>query len=227
MHGIDSGGYAYGLWPTVLFSILIVLFLIFSFIKPQKKFEWRSMSMFIGFMAALFTEMYGIPLTIYFLTGWLGSGYPVLDPFSHSSGHLVLVFLGLSKSVLVMTLLHLLTNGIIFLGFYIIYQAWKLIHEAKEDTLETGGIYSHIRHPQYVGMWLVTVGFLIQWPTLITLAMWPALMIVYYRLSMQEEKELAEKFGEEFYKYREKVPAFIPNTKGGKYIKPGKIVEKT
>jgi protein-S-isoprenylcysteine O-methyltransferase Ste14 len=220
MHGVDTGGFAYGLWTVVLFSILIVLFLLFSFVKPNKKFEWRSMGLFIGFIAALFTEMYGIPLTIYFLTGWLGSSYPVLDPFSHSSGHLVLVFLGISKSTLAMILLHVITNGIIFFGFYIIYKGWKLIHDAKEDEMVTQGIYEHIRHPQYVGMWLITVGFLIQWPTLITLAMWPVLMIVYYRLSMREERELTKKFGQKFKEYKSRVPAFIPRKRNKKENPP-------
>lgn len=119
MHGIDTGGFAYGLWTTVLFSVLIVLFLVFSFVKPKKKAEWRSMGLFAGFIVALFTEMYGIPLTIYFITGALGQNYPVLDPFSHSSGHLVLVFLGLSKSITAMTILHLVTNAIIF--FWLLY----------------------------------------------------------------------------------------------------------
>lgn len=210
MHDIDTGGSAYGLWTTVLFSILIVLFLIFSFVKPKKKVEWRSMGLFIGFIVALFTEMYGVPLTIYFLTGLLGSRYPVLDPFSHSSSHLILVFLGLSKSMLAMTVLHLITNGIIFYGFYIIYEGWKLIYSAKESELVTTGIYAKVRHPQYIGMWLITVGFLIQWPTIITLGMWPILMIVYYRLSIREEKELAEKFGKRFYEYKKQVPAFFP-----------------
>ena len=190
MHDVDYGGYAYGLWTTVVFSILIVLFLTFSFIKPKNKFEWRSMSAFIGFIAALFTEMYGIPLTIYFLSGWLGNTYPVLDPFSHSSGHLFLVFIGISHSVVAMTILHIITNGIIFFGFFMVYKGWKLIYDAKEDQLVTQGIYSYIRHPQYTGLFLVTIGFLIQWPTIITLAMWPILMFTYYRLTKREDIEL-------------------------------------
>lgn len=213
MHDVDYGGYAYGIWSMVLFSILITLFLTFSFVKPQNKFEWRSMGTFIGFIVALFTEMYGIPLTVYFLTGWLGSKYPVFDPFSHASGHLFLVFIGMSHSVLAMSLLHILSNGIIFFGFYLVYKGWKLIHDSKQDQLITEGIYSYIRHPQYSGLFLVTLGFFIQWPTLITLFMWPILMFTYYRLSMREERNLAAKFGEKFSEYKKIVPAFFPSGK--------------
>lgn len=213
MHDVDYGGYAYGFWTTVAFSILIVLFLAFSFIKPKNKYEWRSMGAFLGFIAALFTEMYGVPLTIYFLTGWFGSKYPVFDPFSHASGHLFLVFIGLSHSVLAMSILHIVTNGIIFFGFYLVYRGWKLIHDAKEDQLVTEGVYSYIRNPQYTGLFLVTLGFFIQWPTLITLFMWPILMFTYYRLSMREEKSLSVKFGEKFFEYKKLVPAFVPSGK--------------
>lgn len=210
MHDADYGGYAYGFWTTVAFSILIVLFLTFTFIKPKNKFEWRSMGAFIGFIVALFTEMYGIPLTIYFLSGWLGNKYPVLDPFSHSSGHLVLVFLGLSHSVAAMTVLHVVSNGIIFFGFFLVYKGWKLIHDSKKNELVTWGIYSQIRHPQYTGLFLVTIGFLIQWPTIITFFMWPILMFTYYRLTKREDRDLESKFGKQFLEYKERVPAFIP-----------------
>ena len=213
MHGVDVGGYAYGFWSIVFFNTLLVLFFILSFIKPKKKLEWRSLGAFIGFIVALFTEMYGFPLTIYLLSSWLGSKYPVFDPFSHSSGHLVLVLLGLSHSVIAMSLLHIVTNGIIIFGFYIIYKGWKLIHDAAEDHLVSEGIYAKIRHPQYAGLFLITIGFLIQWPTLTTLFLWPILMFAYYRLSMREEKSLQEKFGQTFVEYKHRVPAFIPRRK--------------
>lgn len=210
MHGVDYGGYAYGFWTTVLFVFLIFMFIVFSYVRPKEKFEWRSMGVFIGFLAALFTEMYGFPLTIYLLTSWLGSNYPVLDPFSHASGHLVLVFLGLSHSTAAMSILHILTNGIIFLGIYVIYLGWKKIYHAGPDQLVTDGIYAHIRHPQYVGMMLITIGFLIQWPTVITLAMWPVLLFLYYRLAKYEERKLAVRFGPEFHHYQATVPAIFP-----------------
>ncbi|HEY9114552.1 MAG TPA: isoprenylcysteine carboxylmethyltransferase family protein [Bacteroidales bacterium] len=218
MHGTNESGFAYGFWTTVAFSVLITLFLVFSFVKPKNKFEWRSMGVFIGFIVALFTEMYGIPLTVYFLSGWLGNAYPVTDPFSHASGHLLLVFLGLSHNTWAMIVLHVLTNAIIFLGFYIVYKGWQQIHAAGKDELVTDGIYRFIRHPQYVGMWLVTVGFLVQWPTLITLFMWPILMILYHRLSVREEKVLRGKFGKEFEQYKSKVPAYFPRLSNNKLL---------
>lgn len=177
------------------------------------------MGAFVGFIGALFTEMYGAPLTIYFLTGWLGNKYPVSDPFSHASGHLGLVFIGLSHSVIALTTLHIITNGIIFLGFYLVYKGWKLIYEAGEEYLVIEGIYSYIRHPQYTGLFLVTLGFFIQWPTMITLVMWPILMLTYFRLSMREETNLANKFGNEFYEYKQYVPAFFPTNKNIKMHK--------
>lgn len=218
MHGVDYGGYAYGFWTTVLFIFLVFLFIVFSYVKPKEKFEWRSMGVFIGFLAALFTEMYGFPLTIYLLTSWLGSNYPVLDPFSHSSGHLVLVFLGLSHSTLAMSILHIITNGIIFFGVYIIYKGWQKIYKATAEQLITDGIYAYVRHPQYVGMLLITIGFLIQWPTIITLTMWPILLFLYYRLSRYEENKLAKQFGEEFSNYQATVPAIFPRLRKRKLV---------
>ncbi len=210
MHGMEAGGYAYGMWPVVVFNILLFLFFAIGFIRPKKKFEWRSMGAFIGFLVALFTEMYGFPLTIYFLSGWMGEAYPVLDPFSHPSGHLVLVFLGLAHSHAAMTILHLISNGIIFFGFYLMYKGWTLIHGAKGEKLVTEGVYSYVRHPQYSGLFLITIGFLIQWPSISTVIMWPVLTFAYYRLAMREERDIEGQFGQEFLEYKKKVPAFIP-----------------
>ena len=213
MHGEGMGGYAYGMWPVVVFNIFLFLFFVIGFIKPKKKFEWRSMGAFIGFIVALFTEMYGFPLTIYFLSGWLGKSYPVLDPFSHPSGHLVLVFLGLAHSATAMTILHLISNGIIFFGFYLMYRGWMLIYGAKGEKLVIEGVYFYVRHPQYSGLFLVTMGFLIQWPSITTLVMWPILIFAYYRLAMREEKDVEQQFGKEFLEYKKRVPAFIPKLK--------------
>ena len=221
MHGQELGGYAYGLWPVVIFNILFVLFFVMSYLVPKKNVEWRSMGIFIGFIVALFTEMYGFPLTIYLLSLWMGKTYPVLNPFTHNHGHLLLVFLGLADAHWAMAALHLVSNGLIFFGLYILYKGWKLIYAAQGKKLVTEGVYSYLRHPQYAGLFLVTVGFLIQWPSLTTLILWPILMFSYYRLALKEEKEMEKIFGAEYQEYKKKVPAFIPknknNNSGGVY----------
>ncbi len=219
MHGQDNT-FAYGMWPVVAFNILLVLFFALSFVKPKQPIEWRSMGLFIGFIVALFTEMYGLPLTIYFLSQWLGNRYPVLTPFSHNNGHLWLVLLGLSNSGIAMTALHLVSNGIIFLGFYMLYAGWSLIYKSEGKHLVTSGVYSRVRHPQYVGLILVTVGFLIQWPTLITLILWPFLIYAYYRLAKREEAAISKQFPEEFAAYKAKVPAFFPRISNTKNMQP-------
>jgi protein-S-isoprenylcysteine O-methyltransferase Ste14 len=218
MHGQNT--IAYGLWPVVAFNILIFVFFALSFIKPKKAIEWRSMGLFIGFIVALFTEMYGLPLTIYFLSQWLGTSYPVLSPYSHNNGHLWLVLFGLSNSVIAMTVLHLVSNALIFFGLYLLYLGWSLIYKSQGKYLVTTGIYSHIRHPQYVGLFVITLGFLIQWPTLITLILWPFLIVAYYRLARREEAAVAKQFPTEFPAYKSAVPAFFPRISQRKGIEP-------
>ncbi|VAX35871.1 hypothetical protein MNBD_UNCLBAC01-1058 [hydrothermal vent metagenome] len=210
MHGESVGNYAYGMWPVVIFNVGLFLFFAISFIDPKKKFEWRTMGAFIGFMVALFTEMYGFPLTIYLLSGWMGQSYPALNPFSHANGHLGLVFFGLSNSGLAMSILHIISNLFIFGGFLLLHQGWKLIHGAKGGKLVVEGIYANVRHPQYSGLFLITIGFLIMWPSLTTIIMWPILMFAYYRLSMREEKNVEKQFPEEYSIYKNQVPAFVP-----------------
>ena len=216
MHGEELGSYAYGMWPVVFFNVGLFLFFVISYLVPKKTVEWGTMGAFIGFIVALFTEMYGFPLTIYLLSSWMGKSYPVLNPFTHNHGHLLLVLFGLADSALAMTILHIISNGIVFFGFYIIYKGWMLIYASKGQNLVTEGVYSYVRHPQYSGLFLITIGFLMQWPSLTTLIMWPILMFAYYRLAMREEKDVEKIFGKQYEEYRKKVPAFIPKWGGVK-----------
>ena len=215
MHGEELGNYAYGMWTVVIFNVILFLFFVLSFIKPKTNIEWRSMGAFAAFIVALFTEMYGFPLTIYFFSSWMGKSYPVLNPFSHSHGHLWLVLLGLGDSPIAMTVLHIVTNVMILYGLYVMQNGWVLIHAAKGKHLVTDGVYAHVRHPQYSGLFLITVGFFIQWPSILTLIMWPILMWTYYRLAMKEERDVEEQFGRAYLDYKKRVPAFIPKFKKG------------
>lgn len=211
----NLNSYAYGLWPVVVFNIALFAFFAISFIKPKKKFEWGSMSIFIGFLAALFTEMYGFPLTIFLLTSFFGFSYPAINPFSHNSGHLTLVLLGLDQSIISLIILHLISGAIIFTGLYLLHNGWKEIYASKGKKLVTHGIYSKIRHPQYTGLFLVTIGFLMQWPSISAIIMWPILMFAYYKLSFREEKNMVSKFGREYLVYKRTTPAFIPELNYG------------
>ena len=154
--------------------------------------------------------MYGFPLTIYLLSGWLSSRYPGLDLFSHQSGHLWNTLLGL-KADPHFSGLHLFSELFIVAGFIVIGAAWKVLYEAQRShQIATRGLYAHIRHPQYVGFILVLAGLLIQWPTLITLLMFPVLVVMYVRLAKREEVEARAEFGDAYVRYAAYTPAFIP-----------------
>src|SRR3972149_2616009 len=151
MHG-EGISYAYGFWLLVIANVLLFLFFILSFMAPLKKREWRGMGVTVAFIVALFTEMYGFPLTIYVLTAVLGSKYPALNPFAHESGHLWVAFLG--GGALMLAAVHIVSNGLMIAGFFIMGAGWKKIHSAK-GGLVTDGVYAYARHPQYSGLFLV------------------------------------------------------------------------
>jgi len=201
---------AYGLWSLVLINSAIFIFFAFTFFKPQTKRDWRSFSAFSAFLVALFTEMYGFPLTIYLLSGWLQSKYPGVDWFSHDAGHLLEMMFGW-KGNPHFGPFHLLSFAFIGGGFVLISAGWKVLYEAQQQNrLAVTGIYARIRHPQYVGFVLVMFGFLLQWPTLLTLAMFPVLVFMYSRLARMEERESIREFGDQYRAYMENVPRFIP-----------------
>lgn len=206
MHG-DGLAYGYGFWTLVAANVIIFLFFILGFLTPVKKREWRSMGVATAFIVALFTEMYGFPLTIYILTALLGSRYPALNPFSHASGHLWVTFLGGGETTLFMV--HLISNGLMIAGFLIMSAGWRRVHSAK-GGLVTDGVYGYVRHPQYSGLFLATFGLLVQWPTIITVIMWPILIFAYYKLGRSEERDMEREFGEAYKKYMERVPMFSP-----------------
>jgi protein-S-isoprenylcysteine O-methyltransferase Ste14 len=205
---------AYGLWSLVIINSLVFIVFAFSFYKPRTKRDWRSFGAFSAFIVALFSEMYGYPLTIYLLSGWLQSRYPGVDWFAHDSGHLLEMLFGW-RSNPHFGPFHLLSFALIGGGFWLLSSAWKVLYAAQHrDRLAVTGLYAYVRHPQYGGFVLIMLGFLVQWPTLLTLLMFPVLVYMYVRLARREEREVTAEFGVGFTRYAAQTPAYFPRIGG-------------
>jgi len=158
---------------------------------PGRESHWKSKGAFVGFFIALFTEMFGLPLVIFIFSPFFD--YPFILPFSRK-------MLG-GFGMIAGTWLTLAGIALVFLG-------WHKIHKA--EGLVTDGVYGYIRHPQYAGLFLIMFGWLIHWPTLLTLILFPILVGVYYGLAMKEEKGLEEVFGAQYQKYKARTQRFFP-----------------
>jgi protein-S-isoprenylcysteine O-methyltransferase Ste14 len=129
------------------------------------------------------------------LSGWLARRFPGVDPLGHDFGHLWYTLLGL-KGDPHLNPIHIASNLIIVAGFFLLSAAWRVLYNAQRaGTLATTGPYAYVRHPQYLGFIAIMFGFLLQWPTLVTLIMFPILVIVYVRLAHSEETEIRAEIG--------------------------------
>lgn len=208
---MNHGSSAYGLWSLVLINSAIFIIFAFSFAKPRTKRDWRSFGAFSAFLVALFTEMYGFPLTIYLLSGWLSRRAPGVELFSHDAGHLWETLFGWEGNAH-FNPIHIASNLIILGGFLLLSAAWPVLYKAQRSrSLAITGPYARMRHPQYTGFILVMAGFLLQWPTLVTLLMFPVLVFMYVRLARREEQEALAEFGEAYAHYAQATPRFIPH----------------
>jgi protein-S-isoprenylcysteine O-methyltransferase Ste14 len=208
MNHSDASGY--GLWSLVIINSLVFIIFAFSFAKPQTSRDWRSFGAFSAFLIALFTEMYGFPLTIYLLSGWLSTRFPGVDWLAHDSGHLLEMIFGW-KTNPHFGPFHILSNILIVAGFILLSVSWKVLYAAQRNhILATTGPYARVRHPQYIGFVAIMVGFLLQWPTILTLAMFPILVTMYVLLARREECDAIAEFGDEYRRYAARVPTLIP-----------------
>jgi len=190
-------------WLLVLINIIFFgLFL--ALLQFRRKVARLPSSIYLAFIVAFFAEMFGFPLTMYILMGVFG-----WDEI-YSLEFLLTKVIGREQSIVFHHYYVFPASKVIMgIGILLVIFGWKEIYQAK-GKLVTTGLYRYVRHPQYIGFLLITLGMNVQWLTIITLALWPVLVIVYYKLAKTEEKDAEENFGEEYLKYKRAVPGWIP-----------------
>jgi protein-S-isoprenylcysteine O-methyltransferase Ste14 len=171
--------------------VMAVAFLALLPYRRETQREWRSRGVFVAFVIALMTEMFGWPLLLFLLSPLVE--IPVIAPdYFQTIGHW-------PASV---------GTGLSFLGLGLVVAGWKQIHKAQ--GLVTTGTYRFIRHPQYTGLLLFTCGWILHWPSVLTLALWPLLVAAYLWLAKREEAMAVEEFGAAYLEYAAKTKRFIP-----------------
>jgi len=193
-----------GMWGIAAVVIVVISWVIYKYLAPESWREWAHVGVLQAFVIAFYAEMYGFPLTIYFLArffgfdlAWTDGGNFWAQIFGTPAAHIVAMVLG---------------YGIAFAGASLVAEGWRSIHRARQaGALLMTGVYAKIRHPQYSGLFLILLGEgIVHWPTITSVAAFPVIVGSYTLLARKEERSMLEEFGTRYRLYMDTVPMFIP-----------------
>ena len=197
-------------WAAAAISIVIVSWFFYRYVVPKSWKEWTRAGVVQAFIIAFYAEMYGFPVTLYALTRWFG-----LDVSGQFwDGNLWIYLTGTPAAMLVSMFIG---YAIAFTGVALVTAGWREVYRArKENRMATDGPYAVVRHPQYTGFFLAVFGEgVVHWPTVFSLAAFPIIVGAYVLLARKEERQMVERFGDEYVAYRRRVPMFFP--RGGEW----------
>lgn len=206
---MDAATNHFGQWGNVILWIILgAVFLLFT--PFYKKSERKPSGVYLAFIVAMAFEMFGIPMSMYILAWVFGGALP--DGILW--GHTLYGYIGHTGMYVGLALM-LVGISLVVLGWNVVYKRyWR--KESGEGELVTEGIYRYIRHPQYTGFLLITLGMLFDWATLPMLIMWPIMAVLYYRLARKEENDMEAEFGQQYTEYRRKTGMFLPRLLPGR-----------
>ena len=189
------------------FGVLLFILLygsILLFVPFYRKMDKKPKGTYLAFVIAFALEMHGIPFSMYLISWIIGSNLPEGILWGHTLFSSI-GYLGMYINILLAALALLL----ILNGWYNIYKKYWSKENGK-GFLVTTGIYSRIRHPQYTGLLLLSLGMLIEWATLPMLLMYPVMFFMYLGLAKKEELAMLEEFGDAYRDYMQRTKRFIP-----------------
>ncbi len=190
-------------WVGVAFFIVLYAIALL-FVPFYKKMDRKPATAYFAFLLAFAFEMHGIPMSMYFISWIIGKKLPEGVLW----GHTLVDKIGFAGMYINISF-NIIGFIIIANGWYNIYHKYWSKESGKGKVVKTG-VYKYIRHPQYTGFMLITLGMLFEWATLPMLLMWPFIVALYFRLARKEEKDMIDEFGEEYIMYMKKTKMFIP-----------------
>ncbi|MBI5558050.1 MAG: isoprenylcysteine carboxylmethyltransferase family protein [Deltaproteobacteria bacterium] len=193
-----------GAWGAVIIMTVIASWFLYRYLAPRNWREWSGAGVVQAFVIALYAEMYGFPLTIYLLVRFFG-----LDRRQVST-NLWSTLLGPGETGMLIAMY--IGYGIAFCGILLLVRGWREVYRARrENRLVTHGLYAFVRHPQYLGLFIILFGEgIVHWPTIFSVILFPVIVGVYYFLARKEERTMLAGFGDEYRAYMERTPMFIP-----------------